>query len=351
MQLTNEQRIFIVTTYGETKNVKATVQQFQAKYDGRLLSENTVRKTVVKFQEYGTIHNRNKGHSGRRLTKRTPENIQLVQNRLQEDAYFSCRRNGVNLSKATVSRILKTDLRLFPYKAKICQRLNENDMRRRSVFCRWFNGKSERFVEDLVVSDEAAFHMNGSINSQNHRTYSPYKQPPRNFFEKPNSREKLSVWIGLTGTGLIIGPIFYEQNLNGQAYLDMLNEIIIPQLQTGYGERLNRVWWMQDGAPCHRSIPVKNRLFEVFGERVIGVGHRVEWPPRSPDLTPCDFFLWGYLKDKVYATPPTDLQELRERISHHVNELKDNRESIRKSMRAMRARCQKCLANNGGHWL
>ena len=27
-----------------------------------------------------------------------------------------------------------------------------------------------------------------------------------------------------------------------------------------------------------------------------------EWPARSPDLTPCDFFLWGWLKEQVYST-------------------------------------------------
>jgi hypothetical protein len=39
------------------------------------------------------------------------------------------------------------------------------------------------------------------------------------------------------------------------------------------------------------------------------------WPLRSPDLTPCDFFLWWYVKDVVYVPPlPNDLQELRQRI-------------------------------------
>ncbi|PNF14515.1 hypothetical protein B7P43_G15641 [Cryptotermes secundus] len=39
------------------------------------------------------------------------------------------------------------------------------------------------------------------------------------------------------------------------------------------------------------------------------------WPPRSPDLMPCDFFLWGYIKDRVYVPPlPRTLVELRERI-------------------------------------
>ncbi|GBM49467.1 hypothetical protein AVEN_142605-1 [Araneus ventricosus] len=41
-----------------------------------------------------------------------------------------------------------------------------------------------------------------------------------------------------------------------------------------------------------------------------------EWPQRSPDITPMDFFLWGYLKQKVYATPPPTLQDLQRRITN-----------------------------------
>ena len=81
---------------------------------------------------------------------------------------------------------------------------------------------------------------------------------------------------------------------------------------------------MQDGAPCHRTNVVRKRLREVFGNRFIRLGHAGEWQPRSPDLTP--FFLWGYLKNKVYETPPTDLQDLRDRIGRHVAELSDHPE-------------------------
>jgi hypothetical protein len=39
------------------------------------------------------------------------------------------------------------------------------------------------------------------------------------------------------------------------------------------------------------------------------------WPPRSPDKTPCDFFLWGYVKDQVYIHPlPASIPELKVRI-------------------------------------
>jgi hypothetical protein len=40
------------------------------------------------------------------------------------------------------------------------------------------------------------------------------------------------------------------------------------------------------------------------------------WPPRSPDLTPCAFLLWGYVKDKVFVPPvPVTLADLKQRIT------------------------------------
>jgi len=39
------------------------------------------------------------------------------------------------------------------------------------------------------------------------------------------------------------------------------------------------------------------------------------WPPRFPDATPCDFFLWGYDKDQVYVPPfPASIPELKVQI-------------------------------------
>ena len=43
------------------------------------------------------------------------------------------------------------------------------------------------------------------------------------------------------------------------------------------------------------------------------------WPARSPDLTPCDYFLWGYVKDKVFVAPqPVSIPDLKNRITAAV---------------------------------
>jgi hypothetical protein len=46
----------------------------------------------------------------------------------------------------------------------------------------------------------------------------------------------------------------------------------------------------------------------------VGRDGPIPWPPRSPDITPLDFFLWGYVKGIVYKTPVTSLDELKLRI-------------------------------------
>jgi inhibitor of nuclear factor kappa-B kinase subunit alpha len=72
------------------------------------------------------------------------------------------------------------------------------------------------------------------------------------------------------------------------------------------------------------------------------------WPARSPDLNPCDFYLWGNLKDKVYSNNPHTLVELtqsiRETISSiEVSELKLVSNNILKRLEA-------CLRAEGRHF-
>ena len=72
------------------------------------------------------------------------------------------------------------------------------------------------------------------------------------------------------------------------------------------------------------------------------------WPPRSPDLTPCDFFLWGYVKDHMFVPHmPLDLAELRQRIEHAVAGI-DHQMFVR-VWQELDIRTDVCRVTNGGH--
>jgi hypothetical protein len=77
-------------------------------------------------------------------------------------------------------------------------------------------------------------------------------------------------------------------------------------------------WFQQDNAPAHTAQATLQQLQMYFGERVISRGL---WPTRSPDLTPPDYFLWGFLKEKVYRNCPRTLNDLRANITNEINHI------------------------------
>jgi hypothetical protein len=67
---------------------------------------------------------------------------------------------------------------------------------------------------------------------------------------------------------------------------------------------------------------VREYLNTHFPGRWIGRVAPISWPPRSPDLTPMDLFLWRFVKDRVFVpTFPANVVELRTRIIAAVAEM------------------------------
>ena len=70
--------------------------------------------------------------------------------------------------------------------------------------------------------------------------------------------------------------------------LEMFREEVVPQLQMK--PIFDELFFQQDGAPPHYALRVRGYLNGVFPQRWFGRRGSIEWPPRSPDLTPMDFF-------------------------------------------------------------
>ena len=76
-------------------------------------------------------------------------------------------------------------------------------------------------------------------------------------------------------------------------------------------------------------------------QHVISLRGDIGWPPCLPDLTTCDFFLWGYLKTKVYEQCPLTLEPLKEAIQQEVAAIRP--EMILKVMDNYRERLHQCI--------
>ena len=84
-------------------------------------------------------------------------------------------------------------------------------------------------------------------------------------------------------------------------------------------------WFQQNGAPPHCSkeaIELK-WLSGIFGSRLISRNADFLQPYYPLDLNPFDFYLWGYLKSRVYANPvPHNTEQLKENIRREVRRIK-----------------------------
>jgi hypothetical protein len=197
------------------------------------------------------------------------------------------------------------------------------------------------FLSSLMFSDEAHFSLHGAVNHQNFRYWSTSN--PHWYREHPLHSPRLTVWAAIGCSG-IIGPVFFEENVTGERYLALLQHHFHPAAQAL--PNAHQIIFMQDGAPPHWSLSVRNWLTATFPGRWMGRGSpNLPWPANSPDLTPCDFFLWGYVKSLVYQTQPADLHELRGRIQQSFEMLP--REMVDRSIEAYQHRLQRCIELNG----
>ncbi|GFY09159.1 DUF5641 domain-containing protein [Trichonephila clavipes] len=153
--------------------------------------------------------------------------------------------------------------------------IHQNDPQARRTFVEWAQNEIAvlpDFHKRILFSDEAHFQLNGYVNKQNCRIWS--EANPQVYVETPLHPEKLTLWF------------------------------------------------QQDGATCHTAHATIDLLKDTFGDRLISRFGPVNWPPRSCDLTPLDYFLWGYVKSLVYVDKPQALDHLEDNIRRVIADIR-----------------------------
>ncbi|GFW65086.1 transposable element Tc3 transposase [Trichonephila clavipes] len=174
--------------------------------------------------------------------------------------------------------------------------IHQNDHQARRRFVEWAQNEIAvvpDFHKRILFSDEAHFWLNGYVNKQNCRIWS--EANPQVYVETPLHPEKLTVWCALCG---LVESFFKNDG--------------------GHNELL----FQQDGATCHTACATIDLLKDTFGDRLISRFGPVNWPPRSCDLTPLDYFLWGYVKSLVYADKPRTLDHLEDNIRRVIADIR-----------------------------
>lgn len=362
-QLSLQERVFLVKNYYKlplnrqgNSNVTLLRTKFRRHWGKTAPSAYNIKSLVKKFELTGNTCNQNKGRSGRRKSSTDATNVTNVIALFRNRPTSSVRKAApqIGISPMSVHRILRRE-RFFPYKTQVLFKLTEADFASRLIFCNRFLqliSTNDNVIPNLWFSDEAHFYLDGYTNKQNMRMWEQH-QIAGNFRQKPLHPNFVTVWCAISYHG-IIGPYFYEDgqgrhlSVTAVRYHAMLQDYFYPALLTFPDLDINLQWFQQDGSTSHTALLPRRWLLDHFPMRVISRFCDFPWPARSPDLTVCDFFLWGALKDAVFATPPpTSLQQLREKITFEVGKI--STATIKKTFNNFLQRLHECVAGNGAH--
>lgn len=357
MRFTTLQRSKIVIWYTETKSPLQVQRKFCATFDTRMKdapSKKTILQLVKKFETHGTILNRHIGNSGRKKTARSEENIATVRESVLRSPKKSLRRRSqeLNLSVTAVYRILRSDLKCYPYCIQIKQTLTESDKLLRVQMCEWLIGKMEddnEWIDNVWFSDEAHFQLNGVVNSHNARYWGT--ENPHEVTQKPLHSKRCTAWCALSSKG-IVGPYWFEdeegkaETINQANYRDVVKRFCA-SLRRRRGIVFNTQWFQQDGATPHTAYETRAFLTQKFGNRVISLKTEHVWAPHSPDLNPLDFFLWGYCKDNVYRNNPSEIGPLKREIETFIKKI--TVDTCKAVIHNFAVRVRECMLRSGAH--
>ena len=261
-------------------------RQQYGKYD--TLHPDTIKSCHQKLMTTGSIADMQR--RGRNSVTSQIPTVEAVKSAFSEDASKSVRgvARDLDMSYSSVRKVLKTELKWRPWKPHYVQALYPDDLDRREEFAvhmlQWHEIWHELF-DNILWSDEAVFHIDGFVNRHNSHYWA--EKDPLMTVEKEQGKSKVTVWCGMTSSA-VVGPFFIRDTMNGERYLKTLSNNIFPVVTSW--DNFQQLHFMQDGAPPHFATAVRSWLNENVPMRWIGRRGPLEWPARSPDLTPLDFF-------------------------------------------------------------
>lgn len=191
----------------------------------------------------------------------------------------------------------------------------------RNEFCHWFNNNGADYSRDILFTDEKEFKGDGNFS--------------------------LNVWCGIIN-GTLLGPIFFPLKLNGNKYLEFLQNDLTLMLRDFSDRRLQRMWFMHDGATPHACEQVRNHLDNMFPNRWIGANGPVKWPANSADLNPIDFYVWNYINKTISKSQKVNtIGEFEHQIRTAFDEFRNDPRHFEEMGTLMDLRIGMCIAENG----
>ena len=337
---------------------KEQVGQFRALLDlGWSLNrvrEHFLKSNVVVSREYlSRIRSGKKCHSNGQVKKSKPgpepklnsKQIRGILTAIDNSDPPSQRDLALKyeVSQSTIKRVIKKSNRKLVKKPKVHAISRDTiEKRYRRSWQLYMRLRKDRWRK-VVTSDEAWFYL---TRMQGKRTvqYLKHGQSRSDAEVQPQQLHPkgVMVWIGFSADGFF-KPIFIEPEakINSSYYCSRVIEPWYREYIKKYPN--NDMLFHQDSAPSHVS---KVTIPFLHNKNIVFISKN-EWMPSSPDCAPCDYWLWGYLKNKVKKRKVKTIQGLKKAIKEEVQAIP--LAMIHRALKSWPKRCRQVYYNKGGY--
>lgn len=268
---------------------------------------NNIKRNVGQRRQ-ALIDNRTIPQRRNRRAVRTCEAIRKVRNMANKENPPSQRSiaNQCSISQTSVNRILHKDLQLKTRIKSAVHKLTEAHIKNRKtnvrkLYERRLAGDKSEFV---VTLDEAFVYLDDTNRNRRICYVKVGKDIPHEWvYERIESFKKGFMIVGaITGRGVLpLIRVLPNAKINANYYVNnVLRPLIEEELPKLYPDDLNKVFIHHDKCSSHTAFKTQQYLEDVSQRLGVSVIRNEEIPVKSPDVSPLDFFGFGFLKQRLF---------------------------------------------------
>ena len=261
--------------------------------------------------------------SGRPVSVAHEDSIAAVEKLVKADPRVTCHQieASLGLSSASLNRIMHDHLQLRKLSARwIPHLLTEEQKQKRIDFCNFmlqkFDVGASKQVWDIVTGDETwIYQYDPETKRQSSQWVFPGENAPQKCIRSRSiGRQMVASFFCAVGHVATV-PLETQRTVNAEWYCT----VCIPQVLENWSRRRPKtgtrgLLWHHDNASAHTAA----RTQDFLQERSIRL---LPHPPYSPDLAPCDFFLFPNVKDKIRGVRFNSPEEAREAFETALDEI------------------------------
>lgn len=339
------QRYFIFASWKNGRNATQIHEELVNVEGEQALSISTIRRWIATFRD-GEEEIKDKARSGRPREAVTSEKIARVEDLVSNDPHISIKElaNEVGISRERISYILDEELNLHKLCAKwVPHRLSEEHKRNRVEISKQLLKILDKVYKNIVTGDETWIYFFTISNKEANKSWLGKDENRPQIVKTAQNSKKRMFCIFFSVDGVITRFVVPKgQTVNANLYAnEILPKVFSNFMEKGGRTTVRDVMLHHDNAAAHKARIVTEYL---RNERVELLPH----PPYSPDLAPCDFFLFPRIKKELKGKRFDKVENLARAVQAVVEGIP--KEDYENSFQSWRNRLERCIEFNGEYF-